>query len=167
MKLLEICERVNRPDEAVATKVRIRDLVATQQKVLAEMIALLGDGARQPPKLPAEADLPGMGGRFAKPVKVKRTSPRPTTEVSKHIDLALEWLKIHQSPGGYWDTDGFTKMCIFEECDGAGHALYDPGVTGLATLAFLGAGETHKSGRYKSTVKNALQYLKQVGIAMI
>ena len=35
------------------------------------------------------------------------------------------------------------------KCDGKGYALFDPGVTGLALLAYLGAGETHKSGRYR------------------
>ena len=162
MKLLEICERVNRPDEAVATKQRIRDLVATQQKVLAEMTALLGGGAPQPPDRPSKADLPGIGGRVGQPLVAKRTPPRPVTEVSKHIGLALDWLRNHQNPAGFWDTDGFGVQCKLNKCDGPGHALYDPGVTGLATLAFLGAGETHKSGRYKNTVKLALQYLKQV-----
>jgi len=179
MKLLEIMERVKRPDEAAATRVRIRDLIVIQQKVLVELTALFGGDAPRPPEKPGQVGLPDIG-RLADPpenpspnarLEAKKArggfasrhrSVRPITALSKHIDLALEWLKQHQSPGGFWDTDGFTKQCIYEECDGVGHALYDPGVTGLATLAFLGAGETHKHGRYKSTVKKALTYLKQI-----
>ncbi len=179
MKLLEIMERVKRPDEAGATRVRIRDLVATQQKLLAEMTALLGGDAPRRLEKPGPAEPPGIRGLADPPempapnarLEERKTSGvaggafgprRPTTTVSKHIDRALEWLKIHQSPEGYWDTDGFTRQCIYEECDGVGRALYDPGVTGLATLAFLGAGQTHKSGNYKKTVRDALLYLRQI-----
>ena len=79
------------------------------------------------------------------------------------VDLGLEWLKNHQDPDGFWDCDGFMKMDkLTPICDGAGNPLYDPGVSGLALLAFLGAGETHKHGRYKKTVREGLKYLKQV-----
>ena len=78
------------------------------------------------------------------------------------VDLGLEWLKNHQDPEGFWDCDGFMAQCKLNQCDGAGYALYDPGVSGLALLAFLGAGETHKHGRYKKVVKNGLKYLKQI-----
>ena len=78
------------------------------------------------------------------------------------VDLGLEWLKNHQDPDGFWDCDGFMSQCKLNTCSGAGYALYDPGVSGLALLAFLGAGETHKHGKYKDTVKEGLKYLKQV-----
>jgi len=78
------------------------------------------------------------------------------------VDLGLEWLKNHQDPDGYWDCDGFMEQCLGNQCGGPGNALYDPGVSGLALLAFLGAGETHKHGRYKKTVRKGLKYLKQV-----
>lgn len=78
------------------------------------------------------------------------------------VDLALEWLKNHQSPGGHWDSDGFEDMCKLNKCGGPGESVYDPGLSGLALLCFLGAGETHNSGQYKDTVKNGLRYLKQI-----
>ncbi len=78
------------------------------------------------------------------------------------VDLGLEWLKNHQSDDGYWDCDGFMAQCKLNQCGDPGNALYDPGVSGLALLAFLGAGETHKHGRYKKTVREGLKYLKQV-----
>jgi hypothetical protein len=75
---------------------------------------------------------------------------------------ALIWLKKHQSPEGMWDADGFTAFCEKNQCTGIGSAANDVGLTGLALLAFLGAGETHVEGRFKTTVKNGLQWLMSV-----
>ncbi len=82
------------------------------------------------------------------------------TQVS--VDLALEWLKNHQSDNGSWDGDGFDDHCKLNKCGGVGGATFDPGLTGLALLCFLGAGETHQSGPYKDTIKNGLRYLKSI-----
>lgn len=85
--------------------------------------------------------------------------PTPDDE----IDLGLEWLRLHQDPTGLWDCDEFMKRDIITPiCDGVGNPHYDLGVTGLALLAFLGAGETHKHGRFKRSVREGLKYLKQV-----
>ncbi len=78
------------------------------------------------------------------------------------VDLALEWLKNHQSNGGHWDSDGFEEKCVKNKCGGPGEAVYDPGLSGLALLCFLGAGETHNAGQYKDTVREGLRYLKQI-----
>lgn len=78
------------------------------------------------------------------------------------VDLALEWLKNHQSPDGRWDADGFDAQCKLNKCSGPGESVYDPGLSGLALLCFLGAGETHQSGSYKETVKEGLKYLKNI-----
>ncbi|MEN8150080.1 MAG: prenyltransferase/squalene oxidase repeat-containing protein [Planctomycetota bacterium] len=74
----------------------------------------------------------------------------------------LEWLKNHQSRDGFWDCDNYHSKCRDVPCEGSGRALYDSGVTGLALLAFLGAGETHRHGRYKDVVLRGLRYLKQI-----
>jgi len=78
------------------------------------------------------------------------------------VDLALEWLKNHQSPDGRWDADGFDAQCKLNKCPHPGESVYDPGLSGLALLCFLGAGETHQSGNYKDTVKEGLKYLKNI-----
>jgi len=79
------------------------------------------------------------------------------------VEMGLEWLARHQTPeDGYWDCDGFQEQCKGNICDGKGYPLYDPGVTGLALLAFLGAGYTHQAGRYKKTVGDAVKYLKRI-----
>lgn len=79
------------------------------------------------------------------------------------VDRGLAWLAKHQSADGRWDTDGWKDQCKKGRCNGPGHnfgdARYDVGHTGLAVLAFLGSGHTHKSGKYKSTVKKALKFL--------
>ncbi|MCK6447967.1 MAG: terpene cyclase/mutase family protein [Planctomycetes bacterium] len=75
---------------------------------------------------------------------------------------ALEWLKNHQSPDGRWDCDGFSANCDKGRCSGPGYSNNDIGVTGLALLCFLGAGETHVTGNYKETVKRGLKFLLTV-----
>jgi hypothetical protein len=80
----------------------------------------------------------------------------------------LRWLARHQRPDGSWDTDGFSADCgrvLRGACGGPGYPEYDTGNTGLALLAFLGAGYTHTSHveydgiRFGSVVKNGLQWL--------
>jgi len=80
----------------------------------------------------------------------------------KAVELGLEWLKNHQDPGGFWDCDGFQTQCKTNQCDGKGQALNDVGCTGLALLAFLGAGNTMTTGRYKKVVQSGLKYLQSV-----
>lgn len=83
--------------------------------------------------------------------------------VEKPLERGLEWLSIHQSPDGRWDTDGFMSRGDPNKgalCDGKGSAMYDVGVTGLALLSYLGAGHTHREGQYKMTVRKGLKWLK-------
>ena len=74
----------------------------------------------------------------------------------------LRWLRAHQSRDGSWDGDGFESMCKGNRCGGPGGPLYDPGLTGLSLLAFLGAGETHKSTKHGTVVRAGLKYLMSV-----
>ncbi len=78
------------------------------------------------------------------------------------VAAGLDWLARHQSPGGFFDADGFEAQCRGAKCGGTGGPLYDPGVTGLALLAFQGTGETHKSPRHGHVVRNGLKYLKAI-----
>ena len=58
----------------------------------------------------------------------------------------LEWLAKHQSKSGAWDPEGFDRLCPKgDSCGGddRGHASYVGATTGLALLAFLGAGYSH------------------------
>jgi hypothetical protein len=71
------------------------------------------------------------------------------SEKSETAVLAgLRWLARHQQPDGHWDSGGFANQCgriLPGTCHGPGYPEYATGVSGLALLAFLGAGYTQHS----------------------
>ena len=125
-------------------------------------------------KGPANNSLVGLGGSAGRMFGDGRGAGRTTdggggggrgTEIA--VEDALRWLAAHQSPNGGWESAGFHRWCdlkpVDQGPDGLGKALYDPGVTGLATLAFLGAGYTHRGQHpFAKTVGRALRYLRNV-----
>ena len=85
------------------------------------------------------------------------------------VELGLKWLADHQDVdgAGLWDADAFPKHDpANDKCDGLGQPLYDVGVTGLALLAFLGAGYTDRGSdrenKYAKNVRAGLRYLMTV-----
>jgi len=80
---------------------------------------------------------------------------------SRAVDSALVWLAGHQSQSGAWDCDGFPLLCDKSkgECGGVGSAAHDVGVTGLALLAFLGAGNDVLEGQHKDVVRRGVLWL--------
>jgi len=122
---------------------------------------------------------PGGGGggfRYRKQKRGKR-------ETDKNVLLALYWLRDHQDQtGGNWSCDNFIEQCrtnspsphgkvkfkregVCSNKDGnpdIGWKMGTDGVSGLSTLAFLGAGYTHEEGEFKLTVKKALRYLQTI-----
>jgi hypothetical protein len=105
---------------------------------------------------------PGAGNRRDR-INIQTSTLKPTEPVVKG---GLEWLARHQSPDGSWDCDGFNANCDHKRgaaCAGRGSAVFDAGVTGLALLAFLGAGhDSQFQGPYLETVRNGLKYLKNI-----
>ncbi len=103
-----------------------------------------------------------FGGRFGgKRDLVARGGGGRGTE--RAVEAGLRWLKNHQSKDGSWSCDNFQAMCKKNICDGKGSTPdYTPGNTGLALLAFLGAGHSMRHGKYKEIVKRGLKYLKSV-----
>ncbi|MHC4732304.1 MAG: prenyltransferase/squalene oxidase repeat-containing protein [Planctomycetota bacterium] len=82
------------------------------------------------------------------------------------VALGLKWLAAHQDveADGRWDAAGFMKHDPKDDqCAGVGSARYSVGVTGLALLAFLGAGYTDRGSRqtnpYAKNVRMGLQFL--------
>jgi hypothetical protein len=74
-----------------------------------------------------------------------------TKESERAVALGLAWLARHQNPDGSWS---------FQHGPDEPGTLESPnGATGLALLAFLGAGNTPKEGEYKSHVRLGLKYL--------
>jgi len=83
------------------------------------------------------------------------------------VMAALLWLWRHQNrkndpEAGGWDMDGYSKWCKQgDTCknDLGASPYFDVAVTGFATLAFLGHGNTHRIGKFRKTVQMALEYL--------
>lgn len=83
------------------------------------------------------------------------------------VEQALLWLAKNQSPDGSWNAAahgaGSSDSNHLSSEEGryrsnAG-ARANTAMTGLALLAFLGAGHTHQQGPFADTVKRGLQYL--------
>jgi hypothetical protein len=111
----------------------------------------------------------GGGGNFGKLGKRRGGGKAGGEAIAAAVDDALRWLMNHQNLGdGHWSCAAFDEECgrqdpdYKEPCDGQGSPQFDVGVTGLALLAYLGAGNTHKEGKYKKTVKAGLRYLVDV-----
>lgn len=106
-----------------------------------------------------------FGGRFGGRKNLRALGGSKATESA--VQSGLLWLKRHQSPDGKWDADNFTQNCGKEakfpgSCGGTGSSWVDPGVTGIALLCFLGAGNSTSIGEFKRQVKNGVRYLKQI-----
>lgn len=102
---------------------------------------------------------PTTGGTL--PDKPLRDPPSPAVSIA----LALDWLARHQAPDGSWSSRRFSDVCRLNRCRGEGKTEHSLGVTSLALLAFLGDGQTHRSGMHKESVRRSLQYLMGVQIA--
>ncbi|RMF81663.1 MAG: hypothetical protein D6744_06870 [Planctomycetota bacterium] len=110
----------------------------------------------RPPHSPREA------ARLKQRSAVERFGGNRRTEDA--VEAGLAWLAAHQDADGMWDRFYFNRHCPSgDPC--AGHAIQrtgpslDAGVTGLALLAFLGAGYTDADGPYRDVVARAVDAL--------
>ena len=91
---------------------------------------------------------------------VRRGGGSPEAEAA--VQAALEWLAANQSADGRWEAKrfgaGVERNVLGNDRHGAG-AKADTGVTGLALLAFLGSGNTHKDGKYAVNVQKGLEFI--------
>ncbi|GEM_PF-585087 len=87
----------------------------------------------------------------------------PASEAA--VALGLKWLAAHQEASGAWDMGTYSKRCPGGDvCGGApvqDGGIYEPGVTGLALLSFLGAGDTPLEGDYREVVEKAARWLEK------
>ncbi len=74
------------------------------------------------------------------------------------VENGLRWLADHQFADGSWRLD-FTKGPCQGRCRNPATRETTTAATGLALMAFLGAGYTHKGGPYKQQVQAGLDYL--------
>jgi len=73
------------------------------------------------------------------------------------VAAALKWLAQHQMADGSWNFDHRRGGPCQTNPGTATSATR--GATAMALLPFLGAGQTHKEGKYRATVKGGLNYL--------
>lgn len=77
------------------------------------------------------------------------------------VELALQWLAAHQRPNGSWSLVHTNEHCNGQCSHPGSPERYEPAATGLALLAFLGAGYTHRDGKYAAEIKRGIYYLTQ------
>lgn len=85
-----------------------------------------------------------------------------SARTERAVQEALAWLAAHQDTSGKWGCVAFADRCpANDQCDGiAIERSSDTGVTGLALLAFLGAGHTPAANDpYGDVVKRGLDWL--------
>lgn len=81
-----------------------------------------------------------------------------SAKTESSVDAALRWLMRHQEKDGSWD--GVKYGATTEAALGNGFNYSQvTALTGLSTLAFLSAGHTPKIGKYKNTVKTAVEWI--------
>lgn len=115
---------------------------------------------------PLAAD-PDPGGALHRSTDERRTLVRRfggTAATEDAVEHALRWLAAHQSSDGTWDRFNFNRRCPANDaCAGAALVRTDDsllaGVTGVALLAFLGAGYTDRDGPFPATVSSAVDAL--------
>ncbi len=92
----------------------------------------------------------------------KATEFGGSLETEQAVDSALRWLAANQEPAGNWNAAkhgaGQEHMVLGHDRQGAG-ADADTGITGLALLAFLAAGNSHLEGPHREIVQHGLEYL--------
>jgi hypothetical protein len=93
----------------------------------------------------------------------KQTDPsgeygQPSERSDQAIDRGLEFLSRHQSPDGSWALGNFGQGKPGYENDTA-ELQSNTAATGLALLAFLGAGYDHYDDQYQGQVRRGLDYL--------
>jgi hypothetical protein len=85
-----------------------------------------------------------------------------SVETERAVQLALAWLAAAQSADGRWNAArhgaGVERSVPGHHRHGVG-AKSDHGVTGLALLAFLGAGNTHQEGPSSEAVARGIRFL--------
>ncbi len=80
----------------------------------------------------------------------EETSAEPQTELA--IERGLAFLARHQREDGSWRLQDFETEVLMTS---------DTAATGLALLAFQGAGYTHKDFKYAEVCENAIQFLRE------
>jgi hypothetical protein len=161
------------PEESVAASSEPRKAEPPQQP-LKEMQAApplptpTASGIPAPsPKTPTShppSHVPLYADRFAENRKQLVAQRGGNERTERAVRSALAWLAGAQAETGGWEAArhgaGREHGVLGHNRQGAG-AQADTGVTGLALLAFLGSGHTHRHGAYSDQVAAGLDFLRR------
>ncbi|MGI9429233.1 MAG: hypothetical protein ACR2NM_11290, partial [Bythopirellula sp.] len=101
----------------------------------------------------------GLAGRSAASKSNLLRVGGGTKSSEKAVLQGLEWLARHQYPDGSWNFDHTLSECN-GRCGNPGTATKArAAATGLALMAYLGAGHTQENGRYQRMVYNGISAL--------
>jgi len=155
----EMTESSDTPVSATFTGMRPTDSVVSNAVGLNSGEQSTSGGVQCHPAVPEAYRLRVSGDRLG---AVGRMGGSSETEAA--VAAALKWLAANQSPDGRWDPRlhgaGRGARVLGQDRHDAGSRA-DTGVTGLALLAFLAAGQTHLDGRYRSNVRRGIEFLIQ------
>lgn len=101
--------------------------------------------------LPVEERVRDIAVPFMNRLREKRTS----RETDAIVDRGLDFLKRSQQDDGRWKLSAYPGA----DRDTAPKLSSDTAATGLALLAFLGAGHDHFDGPHRDTVRRGLEFL--------
>ena len=94
-------------------------------------------------------------GEASRAMLVQRRGGSKESEIA--VTRSLEWLARHQMPDGGWNFNHAPLNC---GCTGPGEfSEARNAATGIALMPFLGAGQTHREGKFKNTVRGGLTFL--------
>lgn len=122
-----------------------------------------GPGAQSAPAAPERSASAGIDrSPESRQVRLEKFGGSPQTESA--VEAGLGWLAAHQGPDGGWDRTDYATRCPRDDvCTGVAirrtQPSLNPGLTGLALLAFLGAGHTDREGPYADVVQRAVDWL--------
>jgi len=114
-----------------------------------------------PPPPPAPPLPPELTPAEKRAARIRRNGGNDASEAS--VARALDWLVRHQASTGEWEAMHFERKCpLTASCQvkaAPGDPLYTPGATGLALLAFMGAGFSPSDGPHAKTISLGLAWL--------
>ncbi len=104
----------------------------------------------------------GVDGRSPRERARRALNSGGTVRSEAAVENALRWLAEHQMASGGWSLVHDSGKCDGRCRNTGSPERFDPAATGLALLAFLGAGYTHQDGKYKETVNRGVYFLYQI-----
>jgi len=140
----KIEEVIDKPDEKIVEEESTTEEVEATATEDNDPTATDDFDTQSPLKGAGVYDTIGIGGGLGG----KRKGGRKGKKMKASEDAVvagLIWLAKHQNPDGSWGAKLFQNQCRGAKCSGTGDEQFNIGLTGLASLAFTGAGYTNSS----------------------